>query len=466
MESHTWSISEARLAIEQRTCSAEELTQSFLSRIKSYNTGLHAYLTISETALAEARKIDELHSRGLLKNLPLAGVPIAVKDLFDTVFMPTTYGGRHEWHRPSANATVVHKLQKAGAIILGKTNLHEYAYGTTTENPHYGNAANPWNKAKIAGGSSGGSAVAVAAGLCTAALGTDTGGSIRIPSALAGHVGLKPTFGLVSKAGVFPLAASLDHVGPMTRNIVDAGVLLKVLAGYDPLDDSSLRVPVKNYLPKDIHRKALKIGVPKNFFFDKCHTHVLQTVQNALQQLQDNGFQLREVTVPDVEGVPDMQSATISSEAYFIHQDQFQKFESLYGWDVRQRLADSKNTRGYKYVEAQQFRARMSRNLERLFRNVDILLTPTTPLVATDIGQTKAHIRAQEVNIRAHLTRYTSPWNLTGLPALTLPCGLSPDGLPVGLQIVGPRLSERKLLTAGKLLEDVFQWNSLAPEYR
>lgn len=466
MKPYTWSISEARRAVEEGTCSAEELTRSFLSRIERYNPGLRAYLSISESAIDEAKKIDQLRSSGQIQNLPLAGVPIAIKDLFEATFMPHTYGGRHKWDRSPVTATVVKKLQAAGAIILGKTNLHEYAYGTTSENPHFGSVINPWNKAKIAGGSSGGSSAAVTAGLCTAALGTDTGGSVRIPAALTGHVGLKPTFGLISKAGVFPLATSLDHVGPMTRNVRDAALLLNVMAGYDPLDETSVLVPTKNYLPKPLNRETLRVGVPKYFFFDKCHPNVLQTVQNALQSLQDSGFQLQEVTVPDVEEVPDMQSATISSEAYFIHKEHFERESSSYGWDVRQRLEDSKKTLGYRYVEAQEFRKRMSLKLDNLFGDVDVLVMPTTPLTATDTGQVKAHIRAQEVNIRAHLTRYTNPWNLTGFPALTIPCGLSPDGLPVGLQIVGPRFSEQKLLSVGVQFEEVLTWTALAPEYR
>lgn len=467
MEPYSWSISEARQALAAGTCSAVELTQSFLSRIERFNQGLRAYLSVSEHAVEEARRIDTMLANGQRRSeLPLAGIPIAIKDLFDTTSLPTTYGGRHTWPAPTADATVVTRLRRAGAIILGKTNLHEYAYGTTTENPHYGTAVNPWNRAKIAGGSSGGSSVAVTAGLCTAALGTDTGGSIRIPAALTGHVGLKPTFGLVSKAGVFPLARSLDHVGPMTRSVRDAALMLDVLAGYDPLDETSVRTPKAAYQPYSLDIKTLRVGIPKNFFFDKCHANVLQTVHNALQKLRDQGLSLREVTIANVEEVPDMQTATIASEAFSVHKHQFQNHSSLYGWDVRQRLEDSQQTLGYKYVDAQRFRLQLSQNLDRLFDKIDILLTPSTPLTATDVGQTKAHIRAQEVNIRAHLTRFTNPWNLTGFPALTIPCGLSPDGLPVGLQLVGPRFSERKLLMVGELFEAVFGWSTLAPEYR
>lgn len=439
---------------------------TYLQRIQRYNPGLRAYLAVSEQALEEARNADRQRAVGSPAK-PLAGIPIAVKDLFDTESLPTTYGGLHFRHTPvTTTATVVRKLQAAGAIVIGKTNLHEYAYGTTSENAHYGNTVNPWNRAKIPGGSSGGSSAALTAGLCTAALGTDTGGSIRIPAALTGHVGLKPTFGLVSKAGVFPLASSLDHVGPMTKSVSDAALLLEIMAGYDPLDQDSVRTPDRSYQPVAMHPHRVSIGVPKGFFFDKCHSSVLQVVQGALQQLQDNGFQFREVTVYDAEEVPDMQTITIASEAFAVHRIQLQKQPSLYGADVRQRLEGAKDIPGYRYVEAQNFRQRFRENLDRLFETVDVLVTPTTPLVATDVGQTKAHIRAQEVNIRGHLTRYTNPWNLSGYPAITLPCGLSSDGLPVGLQVVGSRFSEHKLLSVAKLFEDIFGFVSVAPDYR
>ena len=252
----------------------------------------------------------------------------------------------------------------------------------------------------------------------------------------------------------------------MTKTVSDAALLLELMAGYDPRDPDSVRTPSRAYQPVAIEPNGVTIGVPKGFFFEKGHSSVLQIVQGALQQLQDNGFQLREVSVHDIEDVPEMQLSTIASEAFAVHRLLLQKQSLLYGADVRQRLEGAKDIPGYRYVEAQQFRQRFRATLDLLFDTVDVLVTPTTPLVATDVGQTKAHIRAQEVNIRSHLTRYTNPWNLSGYPAISVPCGLSSDGLPVGLQIVGSRFSEHKLLSVAKLFEDIFAFVSMAPDYR
>lgn len=467
MQTHQWSLEQAIKALDARLCSAEELTQATLQRIQKYNPGLRAFLAVSEHAMAAARRADERRAAADGAGVPLlTGVPVAIKDLLDTADLPTTYGGRHfQGHTPSRSASVVRRLEEAGAIIIGKTNLHEYAFGTTTENPHYGNTVNPWNRSKIAGGSSGGSSAALVAGLCFAAIGTDTGGSIRIPAALTGHVGFKPTYGLVSKTGVFPLAASLDHVGPMTRTVADAAILLNLLAGYDPEDSGAVQQPVRDYTRR-LQATPLRIGVPRSFFFDKCHVNVLQVVQQALLDLERSGHQLIEVDVPLIDEVPDAQTVVINSEAFAVHATQFRNNPAAYGEDVRRRLEGAAEVRGHQYVKAMAFRKTFRLGLDRLFQQIDVLATPTTPLVATDVGQLKAHIRAQEVNVRAHLTRYTNPWNLSGLPALSIPCGLSQDGLPVGLQLVGPWFGDAKLLDVGRRLEERIGWNAVAPDYR
>ncbi|MCL6598812.1 MAG: amidase [Alicyclobacillus macrosporangiidus] len=465
MNPHLWTISEYQQYLAKRDISVEEAVRDTLARIRQFDPALHAYVHVSETAVEEARQIDKRLAQGQPVG-PLAGVPVAVKDLMDTEDMPTTYGGLHfAGRRPSRTATAVSRLRAAGAIVIGKANLHEYAYGTTNENPHYGRARNPWNRAKIPGGSSGGSGVAIAAGLAMAALGTDTGGSIRIPAALCGHVGLKPTYGLVSKAGVFPLADSLDHVGPMAKSVLDAALLLSVLAGPDPHDPTTVRIP-----PRAYHRVQPKpqarVGVPKSFFFDKCHAGVAQTVQAALRTLQEQGFDLVEVDLPSAHQVPEMQNAIISSEALDIHEALLKAHPEQYGEDVRKRLESGYEIRGHQVVAATRFRRQFAAEMQKVFTQVDVIATPTTPISATDVGQQKAHIRAQEVLVRAHLTRYTNPWNLTGLPAITLPCGLSPDGLPVGLQLVGPRFGEMKLLAVALAAESVLPWNPVAPDYR
>ncbi|MCL6516436.1 amidase [Alicyclobacillus sp.] len=465
MNPHLWTIHEFRQHLLAREISAEETVRHFLHRIRQHDPQLHAYIHVSDAAVAQARQIDERLAQGLPVG-PLAGVPVAVKDLIDTVDMPTTYGGVHlADRRPTRNATVIDRLRDAGAILIGKTNLHEYAYGTTNENPHYGRARNPWNRAKIPGGSSGGSGVAIAAGLALAALGTDTGGSIRIPAALCGHVGLKPTFGLVSKAGVFPLAESLDHVGPMVKSVRDAALVLSVLAGPDPNDATSVRVPPRAYDSVIPHARP-RVGVPRSFFFDKCHAGVAQVVQAALRTLQENGFDLVEVDLPSAHQVPDMQNAIISSEALFVHEPMLKAHPEQYGEDVRQRLEAGYEIRGHQVVAAMRFRQRFAAEVREVLEEVDVIATPTTPITATDVGQQKAHIRAQEVLVRAHLTRYTNPWNLTGLPAITLPCGQAADGLPVGLQFVGPRFGEMKVLGVALAAEAILPWNPVAPDYR
>lgn len=460
-----WTITQTLEALSAKQISAEELVRTYLDRIARHNSKLHTYITVSETAIAEARAVDERRARAPETLGPLAGVPISVKDLFDTPSLPTTYGSRHYAnHRPAQAATVVQRLLDAGAILLGKTNLHEYAYGTTNENPHYGNAVNPWNRGKITGGSSGGSAASIAAGLAVASLGTDTGGSIRIPAALCGIVGLKPTFGRVSKAGVFPLAHSLDHVGPMTRTVRDAAILLELLAGADSRDpDSALRA-VDAYTTWKAPR-PIRVGIPRQFFFDKCHAGVLQTTQAAMRVLETNAVAAIDVDIPCMDEAPDAQAVIISAEALAVHEATLASQPELYGADVRSRLEQSRDIRAAEYVRAMRFRQQFRTALAPLFDEVDVILTPTTPVLATDVGQTKAHIGAQEVPVRGYLTRYTNPWNLSGLPAISIPCGLH-GGLPVGLQLVGPAFGERKLLAIANEIARIFNWDATAPDYR
>ncbi len=467
MSFHTWSLRRVAKAVRDNEISAVTLTHYFLKRIDQWNPSLNAFITVSNDVLEQAAAIDELRDSGKDPG-PLAGVPIAIKDLLDTRGIQTTYGGRHHVHVPESSATAVTRLQQAGAIIIGKTNLHEYAYGTTTENPHYGTARNPWNLNKISGGSSGGNGVALAAGLCLGAVGTDTGGSIRIPAALCGNVGLKPTYGLVSKRGVFPLAPSLDHVGPMAKSVVDVETLLSVMAGYDILDPDSYQSPGRKY-PSPL-RQAIRIGLPRQYFYDRCHPNLIQGVQTAIQSLREHLdsqlAQWSELDLPFLSDVPEAQRVIIASEARTVHNPWLKTHPELYGEEVQARLLESDAIRGDQYVWACQVKRDFTTAMERVFEQVDVLLTPTTPIPATNIGQIKTHVRTHEVSVRGHLTRNTHPWNLTGLPALTIPCGFTSDGLPVGLQITGSRFSEPKLLAIGKLFEQILTEPVLAPAYR
>lgn len=469
MLAQRFTIESAREAIRTKEISAKELTDIMLGRIVRTDSALNAYISINrEGAEKDAERIDALVLSGQPLP-PLAGIPISLKDLFDVEGQVSTYGGRHfKNHYPAQSATVVKKLQAAGAIIVGKTNLHEYAYGTTTENPHFGNTKNPWNRSKIPGGSSGGSSVSIVSGTALGSLGTDTGGSVRIPASLTGHVGLKPTFGLVSKSGVFPLATSLDHVGPMGKTVQDVALLLSVIAGFDARDEQSVRTSGYQFSLGEPSERldGLRLGVPRQFFYDRCHTSVLQVVLQTLSKLESRGADLIEVDIPHIYDVPDAQTATISSEALDVHRELL-KQPDLYGGDVLRRLEAARELTGADYVRALRFRREFVRGLNTIFGNkVDFLITPTTPLTATDIGQFKAHIKAHEVNVRGHLTRNTNPWNLSGLPAISLPCGTSPDGLPVGLQIIGSAFSEKRLLQMAHDIEYGLAWDALAPDYR
>jgi aspartyl-tRNA(Asn)/glutamyl-tRNA(Gln) amidotransferase subunit A len=457
---HLWSLEETIDALKKNDCSAKELTDEFLQRILQHNPTLHAYITLSGLARDNAGQIDRLRKTGVmpLASLgPLAGVPISIKDLLDTKDMVTTYGSRHfQNYVPTEDASVVQTLRNAGAIIIGKTNLHEYAYGTTNENPHYGKALNPWNRAKITGGSSGGSAASISAGLAVASIGTDTGGSIRIPAALTGVVGLKPTYGLISKSGVFPLADSLDHVGPITKTVRDAGILLNLLT---PCQSEKT-----DYLSGKFTR-PIRVGIPRQFFFEKCHPGVLQTVLAGLRVLESSIIQTIDLDIPNIESVPEAQGIILSAEALYVHEQRLETEPNQFGNDVRRRLESSKSISASNYVKAAHFKHEFRIGVSELFDIVDVIVTPTTPLLATDVGQTKAPLGIQEVPVGRYLTRYTNPWNFSGLPAISIPCGTS-SGLPVGMQLVAAPFHERKLLAIAAQFEEVFQWTSTAPDYR
>lgn len=467
MTPHHFTIEQTGRALRSKEISATELIHYFLQRITKMNAILNAFISVNEeTALDQAKQLDERIASGCVL-APLAGVPLAIKDLFDVEGMPSTYGGRHFVnHLPATTATSVRRLLAAGAIVIGKTNLHEYAYGTTTENPHFGNTRNPWNRAKIPGGSSGGTSVSIVSGCAIAGLGTDTGGSVRIPAALTGHVGLKPTFGAISKYGVFPLADSLDHVGPMTKTVHDSALLFEAMVGYDPLDKTSVRTPMRaTSAPLAKPLQDIRLGVPRQFFFDKCHANVTQVIHQALQQLERAGVTLIEIDIPGITDVPEAQNVLISCEAADVHRELLNHPEA-YGTDVLRRLELGQSVPGHELIRVMRFQKEFRQGVAELFQgDIDALVTPTTPITATDIGQSKAHIKAIEVNVRGHLTRYTNPWNFSGLPAISLPCGLAADGLPVGLQLVGSAFSEPTLLQTAAAIEQCFEWNPIAPQY-
>jgi aspartyl-tRNA(Asn)/glutamyl-tRNA(Gln) amidotransferase subunit A len=429
-------------SLRQRKVSPLELVDAYARRIEQAS-GLRAFITLpGERARQEARRAERRLSRG--EAGALLGVPIAVKDLFATRGIRTTAGSRILRDRvPSRDAAAVAALRAAGAIIFGKTNLHEFAYGVSNANPWWGVARNPHDPARSPGGSSGGSAIAVVAGLCAGALGSDTGGSIRVPASLCGCVGLKPTFGAIPLEGTFPLGWSLDHAGPLARTVGDAGLLLDVLTGMDAGRQARRK-----------STRGLRIGVLKGPIVQQVHPRVSQQLDAVAAALRRRGLRVREVTVPEMEWTVVTQLVTLRAEASAVHSHWIRTRPRSYGADVRIRLQLGALVAGADYVLAQRKRGRLRAAIGRVFQDVDLLLLPTTPITAPVIGDRTVRWRSGEEPVDGALVRLTAPFNLTGLPALSVPFG-SAAGLPVGIQVVGQWNDEARVLAVGRLIEEL-----------
>jgi aspartyl-tRNA(Asn)/glutamyl-tRNA(Gln) amidotransferase subunit A len=435
-------IAEAARRLRARELSSVELTQDCLSRIDRLNPRLNAFVTVTHPlALEQARAADAAFARGTDLG-PLQGIPVAAKDIFDTAGVRTTYGSRiFAEHVPAADAALIRALRDAGAVLVGKTGLHEFAYGITSTNPHFGAIRNPWNPERIPGGSSGGSAVAVATGMALMALGTDTGGSIRIPSSFCGVCGIKPSFGLLSTQGCRALAASLDHMGPMAASVEDLALSLSVLSGHPPA-------------PKRRSLAGLRWGIAENYFFDHALPEVREGVWRMAQAAAGLGAAVETVRVAAAEELTEAAFRIILAEAADSVADVWDR-RAEFGEDVRQRFEQGRAQDPLLYLRAQQERVAASREFLRVFARCDILLAPATPTAAPRIGQTTLTEGGKEVDLRVATTRPSRPINLLGIPALALPCGTSPDGLPLGAQLLAPWGQERRLLAAGALLESV-----------
>ena len=451
------SIAEAGERLRRRTLSPVELAQAYLTRIQAENTVARCYITVlHDDALVAAAKAEQDIANGDYQG-PLHGIPIALKDLIATRGIRTTCGSQilKDWV-PESDATVAARLAKAGAILLGKLNMHEFAYGPTGVNPHYGTPANPWGRDRMPGGSSSGSGAAVAAGLCAGALGTDTGGSVRIPASLCGIVGLKPTYGRVSRAGVIPLAWSLDHIGPMTRTVTDAALVLQVLAGHDPADPSSAALPVPDYgRLLDGDPRGLRVGVVREFFFEHLHPEVRDAVEAAVRTLEGIGARVEEVRLSRIRHAGPATFAIITAESMAYHEPYLKTRAAEYGADVRARLLTGQFVLATQYLKAQRARQVLQADVDAALRHVDALLFPTTPIPAPRTDEREATVDGVRDDVRGWLTRCTRPINLTGHPALSVPCGLTAGGLPVGLQFVGRRFDEATLLRMGRAYETV-----------
>lgn len=460
MQPYELSLTEAADAIRARQLSPVELADSVLERIARTEPHLHAYVTVTaERARRAAREAEHDIAAGLHRG-PLHGIPVGVKDLIDVAGVATTAGSRvRAGHRAQTDSTVAARLTRAGAVLLGKTHTHEFAYGLTTPQTH-----NAWDTGRVAGGSSGGSAVAVAAGMATFALGTDTGGSIRVPSALNGVVGLKPTYGLLPRHGVASLSWSLDHVGPITRTVEDAALVLTALAGHDPRDPASLTAPAIDYRPPaDVEVKGLRIGVPRNYYFDHIDPEIEAAVRHAIDQLQALGARLVEVEIPMARYVQATQWGLMVPEATAYHAGTLRTVPELYQADVRVLLEAGELMAAGDYLRAQRSRTLMRQEWARMFEDVDLIAAATVPATAVRAGQeTITWADGAVEGVSDAYVRLSAPANITGIPSLSLPVGHDTAGLPIGMQLLGRPLEESVLLRVAHAYEQTQPVRDLA----
>jgi aspartyl-tRNA(Asn)/glutamyl-tRNA(Gln) amidotransferase subunit A len=439
--------------MKERRLSPVEVVKTLLARIEGDET--NAFITVTaERALEEASLAEREITAGRHKG-PLHGVPIALKDLIFTRDVRTTMASDFfAAHVPDRSATVARRLEDAGSVLIGKTNTHEFAYGPTGDRSFFGPTRNPHDTGKITGGSSGGSGAAVAAGLCYGALGSDTGGSIRIPAALCGVVGMKPTFGRVSKTGVFPLAWSLDHVGPITRTVEDNALMLNALAGHDPEDLYSADLASEDFA-RDLERgtQGAAMGVPSSFYFEHLDGEVEERVNEAVEVFASLGTEIRKVEVPHLWDTLHAQRLVLAAEAYAVHEERLETNPDRFDDHGLERLLNGENLKAYRYANAQQRKLRSRREFANVLREVDVLLTPTVPIPAPEIGQRETTIDGYEEAVYSALTRLTGPTNLNGLPSLSIPCGTTTSGLPVGLQLIGRPFDEATLYRFGRAHE-------------
>lgn len=472
MDTLALAISTARRALQRGEIAPLELTHACLRQIERLNPTLNAFITVytdvtpalapgASVARGRAERNDR---RGRSRSassaaMTLAGIPLALKDLFETAGVLTTAGSLFfKDHIPAQDAAVVQRLKADGAVILGKTNTHEIALGVTTNNPHFGACRNPWDAQRIPGGSSGGSAVAVATGMALGALGTDTGGSIRIPAALCGVVGLKPTYGRVSLRGVIPLSWNLDHVGPLARAVRDVALLLEVIAGYDAEDPASTDVPVDDYLA-DIEAgvKGWRVALAVGEYVEASDPEVWKAVKEAANVFRKLGAGLVEVKMNLLREAALANGIMTQADGAAFHRERLAEHPEWFGADVRQRLQAGRDCTSTDYSLARRTQTEMEHRFAKFFEDYDLLLLPSTPIPAPFIEGNDAVEQARR------LTRFTAPFNLTGLPALSLPCGFSHEGLPIGLQIVAPRWGEARALRAAYAYEQATEWHLHRP---
>ena len=459
------SISEAADLLQSGEISPVDLINAHLERIEATDDRLNSFITLlAEESLKAAQDAERSIGSGDYLG-PLHGIPIGLKDLYYTKGVRTTIGSKIlRDFVPDNDAAVTESFKKAGAIIIGKLQMHEFALGPTSINPHDGPAHNPWDVERVTGGSSGGSGSSVAAGQVMGALGSDTGGSVRIPAALCGIVGLKPTFGRVSRYGVYPLSWSLDTVGPMTRTVRDTALVLNTIAGYDSRDPWSVDTPVEDYTHGiENGVEGLRIGVPNEYFFDLIDAEVSRAFDQASRVLEGLGAQVERVSIPILERSLAISGSIMMPEAAAVHIDHLRNRADDIGNDVRDRLETGALTPATDYIVAQQARRLFNRELAEVMTDFDLLLTPTVALGAPRIDQPSVTIEGSTLPAVAVLARLTRPFNISGIPTVTVPSGFTEDGMPIGLQIAGRAFDEATVLRAAYAYEQATDWHSRRP---
>jgi aspartyl-tRNA(Asn)/glutamyl-tRNA(Gln) amidotransferase subunit A len=457
---HELDLTAVAARIARGELASATVTETMLGRIEKLDGELKAFVHLNAAALAEAHRCDEEAAAGRLRG-PLHGVPVAVKDNYLSVDMPTRAGTRapgYQW--PLHDAAAVARLRAAGAVMIGKTRTHEFAWGTETPP-----TSNPWDLARIPGGSSGGSAAALAARLAYAALGSDTGGSIRIPASLCGVVGLKPTFGRISRAGIVPHSWSLDHAGPLALSVRDAALLLQVLAGYDHADPASARQTLPNFSAAlGAGLGGLRIGVCRNHFFGHNEADVEQSVEEAIRDISALGAEVVDFEVPNLQyGLGAIYAIELASSAAYHDRALKDGATCAMADDVRSLVEIGRLVSASDYLRAEQLRALLIRDFESVLQRVDVIVVPSSPVTAWKSGQESVITGGIEESPLAASWRLTYPFNLTGMPAISVPCGFDKRGLPVGLQIAGALFDEATILRVAAAYESVHQWHAVLP---
>ena len=459
------SIAEAAELLAGRELSPVELIDAHLERIEQTDGALNSFITLlGEQARAAAKDAERSIQAGQYLG-PLHGIPIGLKDLYYTKGVRTGIGSKIlRDFVPDFDAAVTERFREAGAILMGKLQMHEFALGASSENPHDGDAHNPWDTSRITGGSSGGSGSAVAAGQCMGALGSDTGGSIRIPSSFCGIVGLKPTFGRVSRHGVYPLSWSLDTVGPMTRTVRDSALVLNAIAGHDPRDPSSSDRPVEDFtasLGQGVD--GLRVGLPQEYFYDIIDDEVKDAISHASGVLEELGASVKEVSIPALNHALAVSSTILFAEAGEVHIKHLRERADDIGNDVRSRFEVGALTPAIDYIRAQRARAAFNTEMANAVQDFDVLLAPTTPFGAPPIGERTSRVGGRTEPTRSLLARLTRPFNLTGQPAVSVPCGFTSSGVPIGMQFGARAFDEATALRVAHAYEQATEWHTRRP---